>query len=131
MFCCLTASCHQRICVYPLCSSASLDWMGCISNCWRQLSVWKLACYAWIRDAAVNLLCLLHSPSHPISSHSPVGFSGSSLHSTETAMSSLGFLCKILQSPSKSNLVSSHSQVVFFGISLHSSDLATSLVDFH
>ncbi|CAH8288255.1 unnamed protein product [Eruca vesicaria subsp. sativa] len=43
----------------------------------------------------------------------------------------VGFLSKILQNPSKSNLISSHSPVGFFGISLHSSDIATSLVDSH
>lgn len=131
VFLSLTASCHQRIRVYPLCSPSRLDWMGCISNFWRQLSVCKLACYSRIHDAAISLLCLLHSPSNPISSHSPVGFSGSSLHSTETAISFVGFLCKNLQNPSKSNLISSHSPVGFFGISLRCSDLATSLVDSH
>ena len=91
--------CYQRICFYSLYSSAILYWMGCISNCWwQQLFVWKLACYSWIHDDAVNLLCLLwnplHSPSKPISSLSSLVFSRVSLHNSDIAMSPVGFLSK-------------------------------------
>lgn len=76
--------------------------MGCISNCWRrQLFVWKLACYSWIHDDAVNLLCLLwnplHSPTKLTFSHRSLAFSGVSLHNSDIAMSLVGFLSNGLQ----------------------------------
>lgn len=95
--------CHQRICLYTIYSSAIFYWMGCISNCWRrqQLFVWKLACYSWIHDDAVNLLCLLwnplHSPTKLTFSHRSLAFSGVSLHNSDIAMSLVGFLSNGLQ----------------------------------
>lgn len=95
-----TGSCHQRICVYPLCSSAIFDWMDCFSNYWRQLFIRKLTCYSWIHDDVVNSFCLLwyplHSSSILISSHSPVVFARISLHSSEISMSLVGFHSKSL-----------------------------------
>lgn len=135
LFC--TASCHQRVCGYPRCYSASLDWKD-----WKQqLFVWNLPCYPWIHDDAVGLLRLhwipLRSPSKLISSHGSLALPGGSLHSNEAAMSLVGFLGKILQKPAKScgfwnqsSLTSSHIPLVFSRVSLHNTEIATFLVCF-